>query len=77
MLPVATVCTSCCGSSRQSDFNSSRIYKIDMKTGQPTEYYMPLPYEIRDMTVDEGAERPTVWIPTYRAPSKMVKVQIY
>jgi len=59
------------------DFNSSRIYKIDMKTGLPTEYYMPLPYEIRDMTVDEGAERPTVWIPTYRAPSKMVKVQIY
>jgi streptogramin lyase len=59
------------------DFNSSRIYKIDMKTGQPTEYYMPLPYEIRDLTADEGAERPTVWIPTYRAPAKMVKVQLY
>jgi hypothetical protein len=59
------------------DFNSSRLYKIDMNTGAPTEYFMPLPYEIRDLTADEGAERPTVWIPTYRAPAKMVKVQIY
>jgi len=60
-----------------SDFNSSRIYRFDMKTEKMNEYYMPLPYEVRDMTVDRTAERPTVWIPAYRPPSKMVKIQMY
>jgi len=57
-----------------SDFNSSRIYRFDMKTEQTTEYYTPLPYEVRDLTVDKTASRPTVWIPAYRPPSKMVKI---
>ena len=47
-----------------------------MNTGQSTEFLMPAPYEVRDLTVDETAERPTVWIPVYRPPSRMVKVQV-
>ncbi|OFW36335.1 MAG: hypothetical protein A3J28_03305 [Acidobacteria bacterium RIFCSPLOWO2_12_FULL_60_22] len=60
-----------------NDFNSGRIYRVDLKTEQSTEYFMPLPYEVRDLTVDETADRPTVWIPAYRPPSKMVKVQVW
>jgi len=48
-----------------------------MKTEATTEYFMPLPYEVRDLTVDKTAARPTVWIPAYRPPSKMVKIQMY
>lgn len=59
-----------------NDFNSSRIYRLDMNTGQSTEFLMPAPYEVRDLTVDEDAGRPTVWIPVYRPPSRMVKVQV-
>ena len=59
-----------------SDFNSSRIFRFDMKTEQMTEIFPPAPYEIRDLTVEKGAARPTVWIPSYRAPSGIVKIQI-
>jgi len=59
-----------------NDFNSSRIYRIDMKTGQSTEFFTPSAYEIRDLTVDKTAARPTVWIPAYRPQSRMVKVQV-
>jgi len=59
-----------------NDFNTGRIYRLDIKTGEPTEYLMPAPYEVRDLTVDESADRPTVWIPVYRPPSRMVKVQV-
>ena len=59
-----------------NDFNSRRIYSIDMRTGDSTEYFMPYPYEIRDLMTDESAERPTVWIPSYRPPSQMVRVQL-
>jgi len=59
-----------------NDFNNSRIYRVDIKTGQSTEFLMPEPYEVRDLTVDEHTDRPTVWIPVYRPPSKMVKVQL-
>jgi len=59
-----------------NDFNSSRIYRIDMRTGASTEFVMPEPYEIRDLTVDEDATRPTVWIPVYRPPAKMVKLEV-
>ena len=60
-----------------SDFNSSRIFRFDMKTERSTEFFMPLPYEVRDLTVEKSADRPTLWIPAYRPPSKMVKVQVY
>jgi len=60
-----------------SDFNSSRIYRLDMKTGKPTEFFMPAPYEVRDLEVDTTASRPTLWIPAYRPPSKLVKVQVW
>jgi streptogramin lyase len=59
-----------------NDFNNGRVYRIDIKTGQSTEFLMPEPYEVRDLTVDEQSDRPTVWIPVYRPPSKMVKVQV-
>ncbi len=59
-----------------NDFNSRRIFSIDMTTGNPTEYFMPYPYEMRDLATDESAERPTVWIPSYRPPSQMVRVQL-
>ena len=59
-----------------TDFNSSRIYRLDMKTAESTEFFMPAPYEVRDLTVDKTASRPTLWIPAYRPPSRMVKVQV-
>jgi streptogramin lyase len=59
-----------------NDFNSSRVYRIDIRTGASTEFVMPEPYEIRDLTVDSAAERPTVWIPVYRPPAKMVKIEV-
>jgi streptogramin lyase len=58
-----------------NDFNSSRVYRIDIRTGTSTEFVMPEPYEIRDLTVEDGAARPTVWIPVYRPPAKMVKIE--
>src|SRR5262245_47320073 len=59
-----------------NDFNSSRIFRLDIKTGQSTEFFTPDPYEIRDLTVDKTASRPTLWIPAYRPPSRLVKVQV-
>ena len=59
-----------------NDFNSTRLYRIDMNTGQSTEYMTPSNYEMRDLKVDTAAERPTVWIPAYRPPSKLVKIQV-
>jgi streptogramin lyase len=59
-----------------NDFNSARLFSIDMKTGQSTEHFMPYPYEIRDLMTDEAAERPTVWIPSYRPPAQIVRVQL-
>jgi hypothetical protein len=38
---------------------------------------MPAPYEVRDLEVDKTASRPTLWIPSYRPPSKLVKVQVW
>jgi streptogramin lyase len=59
-----------------NDFNSTRLYRIDMNTGHSTEYMTPSNYEMRDLKVDATAPRPTVWIPAYRPPSKMVKIQV-
>jgi hypothetical protein len=59
-----------------NDFASSRIYRIDINTGHSTEFMTPSNYEIRDFKVEVGAERPTVWIPAYRAPAKLVKVVV-
>jgi streptogramin lyase len=59
-----------------NDFSSSRIYRIDMNTGKSTEYMTPSNYEVRDFKVEVGAPRPTVWIPAYRPPSRLVKVQV-
>ncbi len=59
-----------------NDFSSSRLYRIDMNTGQSTEYMTPSNYEIRDLKVETGTERPTVWIPAYRPPSKLVKIVV-
>jgi virginiamycin B lyase len=59
-----------------TDFNSNRIFKFDMKTEKSTEFFMPGNYEVRDLTAEPSAPRPTLWIPSYRPPSKIVKVQI-
>ena len=59
-----------------NDFSSSRLYRIDMNTGQSTEYMTPSNYEMRDLKVDTAAARPTVWIPAYRPPSKLVKIEV-
>ncbi len=59
-----------------NDFNSSRLYRIDMASGQSTEYLTPSNYELRDLKVDKAAARPTVWLPAYRPPSKLVKVEM-
>ncbi len=58
------------------DFSSDRLYRIDMNTGQSTEYMTPSNYEVRDLKVDTTAARPTVWVPAYRPPSKLVKMQV-
>ncbi len=58
------------------DFSSDRLYRIDMNTGQSTEYMTPSNYEVRDLKVDTTAERATVWVPAYRPPSKLVKIQV-
>jgi virginiamycin B lyase len=60
-----------------NDFNSRRTFKIDIETGESVEYYMPQPYEVRDITVEDNAPRPTVWIPAYRPPAKMVKIELF
>jgi streptogramin lyase len=58
------------------DFTSDRLYRIDMNTGQSTEYMTPSNYEVRNLKVDTAAERPTVWVPAYRPPAKLVKMQV-
>jgi virginiamycin B lyase len=59
-----------------TDFNSNRLYRFDIASEKFTEYFLPGPYEMRDLTVEEGTERPTLWIPSYRPGSQLVKVQI-
>ena len=59
-----------------NDYSSGRIYRIDMKTGKSVEYMTPSNYELRDFKVDPKAARPTVWLPAYRPPAMMVKMQI-
>jgi streptogramin lyase len=58
------------------DFSSNRLYRIDINTGHSTEYLTPSSYEVRDLKVDPTAPRPTVWLPAYRPPSKLVKIQM-
>jgi streptogramin lyase len=59
-----------------NDFSSNRLFRIDMNSGQSTEYMTPSNYELRDLKVETAAARPTVWVPAYRPPSKMVKIQV-
>jgi virginiamycin B lyase len=59
-----------------TDFNSNRLFRFDIATEKFTEYLLPGPYEMRDVTVEEGTERPTLWIPSYRPQSQIVKIQI-
>jgi streptogramin lyase len=58
------------------DFISDRVYKIDMNSGASTEYMTPSNYEVRNLKVDTAAPRPTVWIPAYRPPAKLVKIEV-
>jgi streptogramin lyase len=58
------------------DFSSNRVYRIDMNNGHSTEYMTPTNYEVRDLKVDTAASRPTVWVPAYRPPSKLVKIVV-
>jgi len=59
-----------------NDFSSSRLYRIDTESGKSTEYLTPSNYEVRDLKVDTAASRPTVWVPAYRPPSKLVKIEM-
>jgi virginiamycin B lyase len=59
-----------------NDFNSGRLFRFDEASETFTEYALPLPYEMRDLTVEAGTARPTLWIPSYRPPSQIVKVQV-
>jgi streptogramin lyase len=58
------------------DFSSGRLYQIDMNSGQSTEFMTPSNYEVRNLKVETAAARPTVWIPAYRPPSKLVKIEV-
>ena len=60
-----------------TDLNSGRIYRFDMNTEKFTEFFMPLPYELRDLKVDRFADRSTVWLPAYRPPAKIVRVEVW
>ena len=61
-----------------TDFNSNRIYRFDIKTERFTEYLMPEPgVEIRDLMMDNSTTPATLWIPDYRPPGKIVKVQAW
>src|SRR5205809_7432610 len=57
-----------------NDFSASRLYRIDMNSGQSTEYMTPSNYELRDLKVDTAATRPTVSLPSYRPASTLVQV---
>jgi streptogramin lyase len=59
-----------------NDFSASRLYRIDMSSGRSIEYMTPSNYELRDLKVDTAASRPTVWLPSYRPPSKLVKIEM-
>jgi virginiamycin B lyase len=59
-----------------NDFSSSRLFRINTESGQSTEYLTPSNYEVRDLKVDTAASRPTVWVPAYRPPSKLVKIEM-
>jgi len=59
-----------------NDFSSSRLFRINAESGQSTEYLTPSNYEVRDLKVDTAASRPTVWVPAYRPPSKLVKIEM-
>jgi streptogramin lyase len=59
-----------------TDFNSGRIYRFDIKTKKMTEYMMPSNYEVRHLKVDSSAARPTLWLPAYRPPSKLVRIEV-
>lgn len=59
-----------------NDFNSSRIYRIDIETGKSTEIMTPSNYEVRDFFTPRSAPRPTVWLPAYRPPAKIVKIEV-
>jgi hypothetical protein len=37
---------------------------------------MPSNYEVRDLKADPSAPRLTVWLPAYRPPSKLVKIEV-
>jgi streptogramin lyase len=58
------------------DFSSGRLYRIDINTGKSTEYLTPANYEVRQLMVEKGTPRPTVWVPAYRPPSRLVKIQV-
>lgn len=61
-----------------TDFNSDRIFRFDMNTEQVTEFLMPEPdVEIRDIMVDSSTTPTTVWIPDYRPPGKLLKLQAW
>jgi hypothetical protein len=36
----------------------------------------PTNYEVRDLKVETTASRPTVWVPNYRPPAKLVKMVV-
>lgn len=59
-----------------TDFNSSRIYRFDIKAEKMTEYVMPSNYEVRHLKADPSAPRLTVWLAAYRPPSKLVKIEV-
>src|SRR5262249_54249167 len=46
-----------------SSTGSDRVMRIDGRTGETTEYLMPVYYDARKVVVDPSAPRPTVWLP--------------
>ena len=62
----------------RTDFNSNRVLRFDIKTEQITEFLMPEPnVKIRQLLVESSTSPPTVWIPDYTPPGKILKMQVW
>jgi virginiamycin B lyase len=61
-----------------TDFNSNRVIRFDIKTEHVTEFLLPEPdVEIRQLLVDSSTNPPTLWIPDYTPPGKILKIQVW
>jgi streptogramin lyase len=59
-----------------SSTGTDRLLRLDPKTGEITQYLMPVPYDARKVVVDMNAKNTTVWLPNKNA-AQLVRVEVY